>query len=47
MCEEEELMSSQPQHGEHGRSTKVIIIEIFLLVLIPTLIIWGISKIWK
>jgi hypothetical protein len=40
-------MSSQPHPGEHGRSTKVIIIEIILLVTIPTLIIWGISKIWK
>ncbi len=40
-------MSSQPRPGEHGRSTKVVILEIILLVMIPTLIIWGISKIWK
>jgi hypothetical protein len=45
--EQEEWMSSQPRPGEHGRSTKVVIIEIILLVTIPTLLIWGISKIWK
>ena len=41
-------MSSQPRPTEqHGRSTKVIILEIILLVAIPTIVIFIISKVWK
>ena len=38
---------STPRPAEHGRSTRVIILEIALLVLIPTIIIYVISKVWK
>lgn len=40
-------MSSPPRPAEHGRSTKVIIAEIILIVAVPTILIWIISKIWK
>jgi hypothetical protein len=40
-------MSSQPRPTEHGRSSKLIAIEIVLLFGVPTLIIFIISKLWK
>ncbi len=42
-------MSSQPRPTteHHGRSTKMIILELILLVGIPTIVIFLISRIWK
>ncbi len=40
-------MSSQPSHTEPGRSTRRVVLDIILIVSIPTIAIYIISKIWK
>ena len=40
-------MSSQPRPHEQGRSTRRVALDIFLLVAIPTIVIFIISRIWK
>ncbi len=41
-------MSSQPPRPvESGRSVKRVILDLFLLVAIPTVVIFIISKVWK
>jgi hypothetical protein len=41
-------MSSKPQiPAEAHRSTRRVILDILLLVLIPTIVIFIVSKVWK
>jgi len=41
------MASQHPRQVEKGRSTRQILLDIILLVAIPTVLIIIISKIWK
>lgn len=40
-------MSSQPRPNEQGKSGRKLLVEVALLVLIPSAIIYIISLVWK
>ncbi len=40
-------MSSQPRPSEQGKSSRRILIEVALLVVIPSILIYLVSLVWK